>query len=292
MTTRAYRGAAKRQNTPMKNLFHHRARKRFGQNFLVDANIIERIVGAIAPEPGDRLVEIGPGQGALTELLLQHCPALTAVELDRELIPLLEVKFRRYPQFDLIQQDALKFDFARLAEGRPLRIVGNLPYNISTPLLFHLLGFRQQLQDMHFMLQKELVDRLSAVPGGKAYGRLSVMAQYYCQVQALFPVPPQSFQPAPKVDSAIVRLVPYATLPHPAKDEKLLAQIVSVVFQQRRKTLRNALKPLYPDLDPRQLPVAAERRPQTLSVGEFVQLADFCGSRVKGEPPVVANTTG
>ncbi|MCH9691251.1 MAG: 16S rRNA (adenine(1518)-N(6)/adenine(1519)-N(6))-dimethyltransferase RsmA [Gammaproteobacteria bacterium] len=274
----------------MNNFFHHKARKRFGQNFLVDANIIERIVRAIAPKAAQRLVEIGPGQGALTELLLQHCPTLTAVELDRELIPMLEFKFRQYPQLNIIQQDALKFDFTHLAEKeQPLRIVGNLPYNISTPLLFHLLKFRGQIRDMHFMLQKELVDRLSAIPGSKSYGRLSVMAQYYCRVQGLFPVPPQSFHPAPKVESAIVRLEPYTILPYAAKDEKLLAQIVNVVFQQRRKTLRNALKPLYPELDPSHLPMAGERRPQTLSVQEFVQLADFCSTHVSAEPSAAVN---
>ncbi|WP_308363901.1 MULTISPECIES: 16S rRNA (adenine(1518)-N(6)/adenine(1519)-N(6))-dimethyltransferase RsmA [unclassified Microbulbifer] len=270
----------------MDNFFQHKARKRFGQNFLVDENIIERIVRAIAPKESDNLVEIGPGQGAITRLLLQRCPSLTAVELDRDLIPMLKFKFRDYPEFNIIEQDALKFDFGTLAGdiragGRPLRIVGNLPYNISTPLLFHLLSFRGAVQDMHFMLQKEVVDRLSATPGSKSYGRLSVMVQYHCRVQGLFPVPPQSFRPAPKVESAIVRLVPHAAPPHPAKDEQLLERIVNVAFQQRRKTLRNALKPLYPELDPAQLPVDAGRRPETLSVQEFVQLADYCETLTK-----------
>ncbi|WP_250461450.1 16S rRNA (adenine(1518)-N(6)/adenine(1519)-N(6))-dimethyltransferase RsmA [Microbulbifer litoralis] len=260
----------------MDNFFEHRARKRFGQNFLVDENIIEKIVRAIAPKESDHLVEIGPGQGAITRLLLQRCPSLTAVELDRDLIPLLQFKFRDYPAFSIIERDALKFDFGELAGERPLRIVGNLPYNISTPLLFHLLGFRGKVQDMHFMLQKEVVDRLSAAPGNKSYGRLSVMVQYHCRVQGLFPVPPQSFRPAPKVESAIVRLVPHAQPPHPAKDEPLLERIVNVAFQQRRKTLRNALKPLFPELDADSLPVDAGRRPETLSVQEFVELANYC----------------
>ncbi|AOS96754.1 Ribosomal RNA small subunit methyltransferase A [Microbulbifer aggregans] len=258
----------------MDHFFEHKARKRFGQNFLVDENIIERIVRAIAPKEEDRLVEIGPGQGAITELLLKRCPSLTAVELDRDLIPLLKFKFRDYPDFSIIEQDALKFDFGSLAGDDQLRIVGNLPYNISTPLLFHLLGFRGKIRDMHFMLQKEVVDRLSAVPGNKSYGRLSVMVQYHCRVQGLFPVPPQSFRPAPKVDSAIVRLVPHANPPYPADDEDLLERLVNVAFQQRRKTLRNAIKPLYPDLDVSELSIDASRRPETLSVKEFVELAN------------------
>ncbi|MCX2784209.1 16S rRNA (adenine(1518)-N(6)/adenine(1519)-N(6))-dimethyltransferase RsmA [Microbulbifer thermotolerans] len=260
----------------MDNFFQHRARKRFGQNFLVDENIIEKIVRAVAPRESDRLVEIGPGQGAITQLLLARCPSLTAIELDRDLIPPLKFKFRNYEQFQIIEQDALKFDFGEFAGDNKLRIVGNLPYNISTPLLFHLLGFRGAIQDMHFMLQKEVVDRLGATPGSKAYGRLSVMVQYFCRVQGLFPVPPQSFRPAPKVDSAIVRLTPHTTQPHTARDEKLLERIVNIAFQQRRKTLRNALKPLYPDLDANQLPIDARRRPETLSVQEFVQLANYC----------------
>ncbi|USD21967.1 16S rRNA (adenine(1518)-N(6)/adenine(1519)-N(6))-dimethyltransferase RsmA [Microbulbifer variabilis] len=260
----------------MDNFFQHKARKRFGQNFLVDGNIIERIVRSIAPKETDKLVEIGPGQGAITELLIQRCPSLTAVELDRDLIPLLEFKFRDYPDFKIIERDALKFDFGEFAGESPLRIVGNLPYNISTPLLFHLLSFKSKVQDMHFMLQKEVVDRLGASPGTKSYGRLTVMVQYYCRVQGLFPVPPQSFRPAPKVESAIVRLIPHSKIPYIAEDEKLLERIVNVAFQQRRKTLRNALKPLFPDLDPDQLPVDASRRPETLSVQEFVQLSNYC----------------
>ncbi|WP_346838721.1 16S rRNA (adenine(1518)-N(6)/adenine(1519)-N(6))-dimethyltransferase RsmA [Microbulbifer sp. SAOS-129_SWC] len=265
-------------NSPQNSFFQHKARKRFGQNFLVDENIIEKIVRAISPKESDRLVEIGPGQGAITQLLIQRCPSLTAVELDRDLIPLLKFKFRDYPDFTIIEQDALKFDFGEFAGDDKLRIVGNLPYNISTPLLFHLLGFRGKVEDMHFMLQKEVVDRLSATPGNKSFGRLSVMVQYHCRVQGLFPVPPQSFRPAPKVESAIVRLVPHATPPYPAEDEQLLERIVNVAFQQRRKTLRNALKPLYPELDVSQLPVDAGRRPETLSVQEFVQLANYCAT--------------
>ncbi|WP_237059453.1 16S rRNA (adenine(1518)-N(6)/adenine(1519)-N(6))-dimethyltransferase RsmA [Microbulbifer sediminum] len=262
----------------MDNFFQHKARKRFGQNFLVDENIIERIVRAIGPRETDRLVEIGPGQGAITALLLQRCPSLKAIELDRDLIPMLEFKFRDYPDFEIIEQDALKFDFGTLAQDQPLRIVGNLPYNISTPLLFHLLSFRGKVKDMHFMLQKEVVDRLSATPGNKAYGRLSVMVQYHCRVQGLFPVPPQSFRPAPKVESAIVRLTPREKPELAATNEALLERIVNVAFQQRRKTLRNALKPLYPELDITALPLDASRRPETFSVKEFVELANYCAT--------------
>ena len=180
-----------------------RARKRFGQNFLRDAGVISRIVRAIGPRPGERLVEIGPGQGALTEPLLQAAGALEVIELDRDLIPGLRVQFFAYPDFVIHEGDALKFDFPALAaaDGRPLRVVGNLPYNISTPLIFHLLASRGAVADMHFMLQKEVVERLAAEPGGPDWGRLSVMTQYHCQVESLFVVPPEAFVPRPKVDS-------------------------------------------------------------------------------------------
>ncbi|MBU2887595.1 16S rRNA (adenine(1518)-N(6)/adenine(1519)-N(6))-dimethyltransferase RsmA [Gilvimarinus agarilyticus] len=253
----------------------HKARKRFGQNFLIDHTIINQIARSVAPRAGDIVVEIGPGQGALTEPLAESAETLHVIELDRDLVPWLKVRFEKYPGFALHQADALKFDFAQLAEDdRPLRIVGNLPYNISTPLIFHLISYAQQVQDMHFMLQKEVVKRLAAQPGSKAYGRLTVMAQYYCDINWLFDVPPGSFDPAPKVDSAIVRLAPYKQLPHPARNVAVLEKLVTAAFGQRRKTLRNALKTL---CDPEQLqtmPVDLSKRAEALSIAEFVELSD------------------
>lgn len=254
----------------------HKARKRFGQNFLHDAGIIRRIVRAIHPKPEDHLVEIGPGLGAITEELLEEAGALDAIELDRDLIPVLRTKFFRYEDnFRIHESDALKFDFAALAEdGRPLRIVGNLPYNISTPLIFHLLSFSGKVSDMHFMLQKEVVDRLAAQPGENHYGRLGIMAQYYCQVEKLFIVPPGAFNPAPKVDSAIVRLVPYTELPCPAKDVTKLQDVVRTAFSQRRKTLRNNLKPLISATTLEQLKIDPQLRPERLTLEEFVRISD------------------
>ncbi|SDM02110.1 dimethyladenosine transferase [Franzmannia pantelleriensis] len=254
----------------------HRARKRFGQNFLRDPGIISRIVRAIGPRDGERLVEIGPGQGALTEPLLDAAGGhLEVIELDRDLIPGLRVQFFNYPHFTIHEGDALKFDFAALrAEGPLLRVVGNLPYNISTPLIVHLLEQREAIADMHFMLQKEVVERLAATPGGPDWGRLAVMAQYRCRVDSLFVVPPEAFVPRPKVDSAIVRLTPHAELPHPARDERLLFEIVREAFGQRRKTLRNNLKGRIAAETLTQLEIDPARRPQTLHIEEFVRIAN------------------
>ncbi len=253
----------------------HKARKRFGQNFLVDETVIARIARAVSAKKQDNLVEIGPGQGALTAYLLEDCPNLSAVELDRDLVPLLQAKFALHPHFTLYQADALQFDFASLATNRPCRIVGNLPYNISTPLIFHLMEARAHIADMHFMLQKEVVDRLAAPPGEKAYGRLSVLCQYYCQIEPLFVVPPEAFRPIPKVDSAIVRLTPHTTLPHPADDVAVFTQVVKAVFQMRRKTLRNGLKALL-GTDPLTQIQSTDLslRPEALSLEDFVHLAN------------------
>jgi 16S rRNA (adenine1518-N6/adenine1519-N6)-dimethyltransferase len=254
----------------------HRARKRFGQNFLRDPGTIARIVRAIAPRPGERLLEIGPGQGALTEPLLDATDGrLEAIELDRDLIPGLRVQFFDYPDFVVHQGDALTFDYAALRGAGPaFRVVGNLPYNISTPLIAHLLGAGEAIVDMHFMLQKEVVERLAAVPGGPDWGRLSVMAQYRCRVEALFRVPPEAFVPRPAVESAIVRLMPHADLPHPARDETRLFEVVRQAFGQRRKTLRNNLKGWVEADALARLDIDPGRRPQTLSVAEFVRIAD------------------
>ncbi|MCI0511283.1 MULTISPECIES: 16S rRNA (adenine(1518)-N(6)/adenine(1519)-N(6))-dimethyltransferase RsmA [Chromohalobacter] len=257
----------------------HQARKRFGQNFLRDAGVIDRIVRAIAPQSGQRLIEIGPGQGALTEPLLDAAGALEVIELDRDLIPGLRVQFFNYPAFVIHEGDALKFDFAALAAqgdtpGKKLRVIGNLPYNISTPLIFHLLTARGAIADMHFMLQREVVERLAATPGSSAWGRLSAMAQYYCRVDNLFVVPPEAFTPRPKVESAIVRLVPHVAPPHVAHDEALFAEIVREAFGQRRKTLRNNFKGRLDDAAWNALEIDAGRRPQTLSVAELVRIAN------------------
>lgn len=258
----------------------HQARKRFGQNFLVDQRVIEKIITAIAPKSGDTVVEIGPGQGALTEHLLAAPEQLHAIELDRDLIPLLEKRFNHSKKLIIHQGDALNFDFTTLGSPQqPLRVVGNLPYNISTPLIFHLLEQRQVIRDMYFMLQKEVVERMAAPQGSGQYGRLSVMCQYYCQVDYLFKVRPGSFNPIPKVDSAIVRLVPHRQLPVTATNPKLLSIIVKTAFQQRRKTLRNALRrAVEPVSALEQLEIDLNMRPENLSVADYVKLANFLDS--------------
>lgn len=260
----------------MSNKAGHQARKRFGQNFLHDPGVIERIVRAIHPKPEDTLVEIGPGLGAITEEILAVNPRLQVVELDRDLIPVLRTKFFNYPEFRIHEADALSFDFSQLADGgRGLRIIGNLPYNISTPLIFHLLGQAGVVKDMHFMLQKEVVQRLAAVPGDNNYGRLGIMAQYFCKVQPLFEVGPGAFRPAPKVDSAIVRLVPHETLPHPAKDLGTLQAVVRTAFNARRKTLRKALGSLITVDQLQSLGINDGLRPENLSLADYVLIADL-----------------
>jgi len=260
------------QNQPV---FKHRARKRFGQNFLNDANIIERIVRSVAPKADDNLVEIGPGQGAITAPLVSACPQLNVIEIDQDLIPILLAQFAKYDDFKIHRVDALKFDFKQLATDKPLRIVGNLPYNISTPLIFHLLSFQNKIADMHFMLQKEVVERLASNENEKHYGRLSVMVQYYCQVEYLFAVPPESFDPQPKVDSAIVKLTPHPQLPFVASNIEILSKLVNICFQQRRKTLRNSLKQLLTKEQIQSLPIDTNLRPENISVKEYVMLSNI-----------------
>ncbi|MHC9511476.1 16S rRNA (adenine(1518)-N(6)/adenine(1519)-N(6))-dimethyltransferase RsmA [Kangiella sp. M94] len=250
----------------------HQARKRFGQNFLSDNHYIQRIVESIAAQADDRLVEIGPGLGAITEHLVNKVAELHVVELDRDLIPRLEQKFGQCKNFTIHHHDALKFDFSQLADTSQIRIVGNLPYNISTPLIFHLLNQRESIKDMFFMLQKEVVERICAQPGTGSYGRLSVMVQYYCQADLLFLVPPGAFQPPPKVESAIVRLQPHDTLPFPVQDEKLLNHIVTAAFGQRRKTLRNSLKNFIDAEGLEQLGIKPTERAEQLSLQQFVDI--------------------
>lgn len=259
----------------MNEHYQHRARKRFGQNFLHDAGIIDRILRAINAKAGEHLLEIGPGQGALTEGLLGSGAQLDVVELDKDLVPILQHKFADRDNFRLHQGDALKFDFNTLGvPPRSLKVVGNLPYNISTPLIFHLLAHAGLIRDMHFMLQKEVVERMAAGPGGGDWGRLSIMVQYHCRVEHLFNVGPGAFNPPPKVDSAIVRLVPHEVLPHPAKDRALLERVVREAFNQRRKTLRNTLKGLLDSQAIEAAGVDGSLRPEQLDLAAFVRLAD------------------
>ena len=250
----------------------HIPRKRFGQNFLSDQAIIRSCVNAIQPRPDDVMVEIGPGLGALTHPLLQTLKHLHAVELDRDIAGWMQ---GHYPaeKISIHNMDALRFDFSTL--GERIRVVGNLPYNISTPILFHLLNNISHIIDMHFMLQKEVVERMVAEPSTPAYGRLTVMLQYRLHMEYLFTVPPEAFEPAPKVESAFVRAIPYNALPHPARDEKLFGQIVAAAFAQRRKTLRNTLKGLLDDAGFAEIGIEPQLRAEALGVAEFVAIANY-----------------
>ena len=253
----------------------HQARKRFGQNFLHDAHIIRKIIQAIAPQPGQHLLEIGPGQGALTIPLVNSGATLDVVELDRDLAGWLQNHFADCERFTLHTGDVLKFELHTLTQlPRSIRVIGNLPYNISTPCLFHLLESEALIDDMTFMLQKEVVQRLAATPDDDEYGRLSVMVQYFCSVEYLFDVPPGAFKPAPKVTSAIVRLVPHRHTKDQAMDSTLLRDLVRTAFSQRRKTLRNCLKPMIGDLDASALPVDLALRPENLTVADYVRLSN------------------
>ncbi|KWW36086.1 16S rRNA (adenine(1518)-N(6)/adenine(1519)-N(6))-dimethyltransferase RsmA [Cupriavidus metallidurans] len=266
----------------------HVARKRFGQNFLVDDGIIHGIVSAIDPQPNDIVVEIGPGLGALTDPLLERLPGMQVVELDRDLVERLR---RRYGDRLVVHAgDALAFDFGKLREpGRALRIVGNLPYNISSPLLFHLVDFADDVRDQHFMLQKEVVERMVADPGGKSYGRLSIMLQVRYHMEHVLDVPPASFNPPPKVDSAVVRMIPWpraedGTLrsPYAACDAGVLGDVVTAAFSQRRKVLRNTLSFLRDQVDFDALGFDLTRRAEEVPVAEYVELARIVGG---AEPP-------
>ena len=249
-----------------RNAAPHTARKRFGQHFLVDPAIIEGIVRVIDPQPEQALVEIGPGLGALTRPLLQRCGALTVIELDRD----LAARMRLQSGLHVVQGDVLKVDFADLAAGRKLRVVGNLPYNSSTPILFHLLGCSPHVQDQHFMLQKEVVQRMAAAPGSKAYGRLSVMLQWRYRIDDVLDVPPDAFDPPPRVDSAVVRMVP---LPVDASvDAQRLSALVSVAFSQRRKVLRHTLGQWLQD-NGVQTPFDLQRRAEEVPVEQYLALA-------------------
>jgi 16S rRNA (adenine1518-N6/adenine1519-N6)-dimethyltransferase len=252
----------------------HRPRKRFGQNFLHDPAVIERIVRAIDPHGGERLVEIGPGLGALTRPLLTAAGRLDVVEIDRDVIPLLRESCAGYGELHIHNLDVLKFDFTSLAADHALRVIGNLPYNISTPLIFHLLKQLHVIHDMHFMLQKEVAERMAAAPNTDDYGRLSIMVQWRCTVEVLFNVGPGAFKPAPKVESAVVRLTPHRQAPVHVKDEKRFAGLVNQAFSQRRKTLRNALKGLLTAEEIASLAIDPMRRPETLSLADYALLSN------------------
>lgn len=262
----------------------HVARKRFGQNFLVDDGIIYGIVNAIDPQPDDVVVEIGPGLGALTDPLLERLPAMQVVELDRDLVERLRNRYN--DRLVVHAGDALAFDFGKLKEaGRALRIVGNLPYNISSPLLFHLMDFADHVRDQHFMLQKEVVERMVAEPGSKAFGRLSIMLQVRYHMEHVLDVPPTSFNPPPKVDSAVVRMIPWpraedGTLrsPYPACDPNVLGDVVTAAFSQRRKVLRNTLSFLRDQVDFDALGFDLSRRAEEVPVAEYVELARIVGN--------------
>lgn len=258
----------------------HRARKRFGQNFLSDPNIIRKIIDGIRPLKGDLMVEIGPGLGAMTAPLIERLGHLHVVEIDRDLIARLHERYTS-AQITVHEGDALKFDFGSLAAegGASLRIVGNLPYNISTPILFHLASFADRVKDMTFMLQKEVVMRMVAEPGTEEYGRLSVMLQYRFRMGRLFDVPPTAFRPAPKVMSSIVRMAPLPLDQLGAKDEALLGRIVTAAFGQRRKTLRNTLREFMHEADFDALGIDAGLRGEKLSVEEYVAIANHCTAR-------------
>ena len=252
----------------------HRPRKRFGQHFLHDQRIIGKIIASIAPRPGDALVDIGPGLGAITLPLLERCGTLTAIELDRDVIPKLEAAAEGRGRLHIIQADALKTGLTPLAPaGGRLRLVGNLPYNISTPLLFHFLEESACIQDMHFMLQKEVVERMAAAPGGKEYGRLTVMLAAHCKVEKLFNIGSGAFRPPPKVESSFVRLTPYTVAPFPILDRERYGRVVTAAFSHRRKTLRNALSGLVDEAAIRAAGIDPQVRPENLSAGDFAKLS-------------------
>jgi 16S rRNA (adenine1518-N6/adenine1519-N6)-dimethyltransferase len=263
-------------------MMDHRPRKRFSQNFLVDRHYIARIIDAIAPQRGDRLVEIGPGRGALTRPLLERIERLTLLEIDRDLAAALVAELGG--RVDVIVGDALEFDLATL--GRDLRIVGNLPYHISSPLLFHCARYTPLIRDMHFMLQAEVVDRMAAAPGTAEYGRLSVTLQSQFDVRKLFRVPAGAFHPAPAVESAVVRLTPLGEKEPTLSDRTLFEKVVAAGFGQRRKTLRNALAKFVAGEALAELGIDPGARAETLTVGQFVAIANaIAGPRSEAHPP-------
>ncbi|MBT3204987.1 MAG: 16S rRNA (adenine(1518)-N(6)/adenine(1519)-N(6))-dimethyltransferase RsmA [Gammaproteobacteria bacterium] len=267
----------------MGNPAQHKARKRFGQHFLHDKNIIHKLLRTINLQPGDTVIEIGPGQGALTFPLLEQCKELTAIELDRDLIPILQQGAENIGELKLINSDILQIDMAALSLEPPFRLVGNLPYNISTPLMFHMLEYNKLIKDMHFMVQKEVAERIIATSdkntsSSKHYGRLSVMMQYFCQCQYLFDVPPGCFSPPPKVDSAIIRLIPHASPPTQVSDLEMLEAVVKAAFNQRRKTVSNSLKKLLSRDQILSVDINPGSRAENLSLADFSKLSNLASN--------------
>ncbi len=256
------------------NTHDDRPKKRFGQNFLHDPSIIQRIIDVINPKPSDNIIEIGPGKGALTKPLLNNVKQLHVIEIDRQLANNLAEALGHPKHLFIHQADALNLDFSKF-NLKQLRIVGNLPYNISTPLLFHLLEFSSYIEDMIFMLQKEVVERICAKPGNKQYGRLTIMLQLHFDVEQLFIIKPGAFKPAPKIDSAIVRLMPLTSPRYPILNVECFSAIVKAAFSQRRKTIRNALKNYLDEERINDAGIAPEKRPETLSISDYVKLANL-----------------
>ena len=254
------------------------AKKQLGQHFLADAHYVEKIVLAVNPKDGERLVEVGPGQGAITFPLLRRHPKLTVIEFDRDLIAPLTAAAAPLGELTIVHRDVLQVDFTELAAGSQIRLVGNLPYNISSPILFHALEHAAAISDMTFMLQKEVVDRMAAAPGSKVYGRLSVMLQAWCEVTSLFVVPPGAFRPPPKVDSAVARLVPRDPATVGIVDPKHFAELVKAAFGQRRKTLRNALNGIVDEAGFAAAGVRSDLRAEQLDVADFIALSNATGS--------------
>ncbi len=250
----------------------HRARKRFGQHFLKDPGVIDAIISTIAATENDVVVEIGPGRGAITRSLALCCGTLHAIELDRDLVVKLRRDFENRTNVTIHAADALAFDYATLGES--LRIVGNLPYNISTPLLFQLLNQRERIVDMHFMLQKEVVDRMAAAPGSKTYGRLGIMLGCRFQIDALFDVDRLAFDPPPEVTSAVVRLAPLPEGTYDIQDEAILSKLVATAFSQRRKTIRNSLRSMVDESRLQSVGIDPGLRPEAISIAEYVRLAN------------------
>ena len=251
----------------------HRPRKRFGQNFLQNHHFIDQILRAFHPLPADNVLEIGPGLGALTQPLLRVLDSLTAIEIDTDLQTHLAQMPKAHGMLNVIGADALTIDYSQF--GEQLRIIGNLPYNISTPLLMHLLQYASHIDDMYFMLQKEVVERLAASPGSKTYGRLSVVVQFLCEVEELFTVPSTAFYPQPKVESAVIRLIPYKVSPYPSVKFADLERLMASAFSMRRKTLANNLKPLVSASDLLALGIDPTKRPEQISVTDYVHIAKF-----------------
>ncbi len=259
---------------------NYHAKKQFGQNFLCDENIISTIVNTISPQDSATMVEIGPGLGALTEPVCERIKHLNVIEIDRDLAD----RLRHHPfireQLTIYEEDALNFDFSKLKEeNKPLRIYGNLPYNISTPLLFHLLSFGSMIRDMHFMLQKEVVDRLIAAPNTKDYGKLTIMGQYYCRMMPFLEVPPSSFTPSPKVDSAVIKIIPYDKKPYTAENEKLMNRIVAASFNQRRKTIANSMSEFLNADDFNALGLDPKLRAENITVEQYVRIANYISQK-------------